>query len=104
VANGNNGSDLRIWDGQLDFSQGVNSGKTTTIASQNYPNGLGRAQLAWLNNGTVRGGGINQRTGWKPVIQGIEWPGLFQGAFMYHPDFANPHIVLAIGGRLYAAG
>jgi hypothetical protein len=103
MANGNNGGDLRLYDGQLDFSGGINAGKVTTIASQNFPNGLRRDQLSWLNNATVRGGGITQRTTWKPVIQNVSWPGLFQGAFMHRPDFADPHILLAIGGKLYAA-
>lgn len=102
VANGN-GDNIRIWDGQLNWSGGIDSGKTTTIASPDYPYGLRRDQLSWLNNATVRGGGISQRTGWRPLIQNVQWPGIFQGAFMYVPDFANPHIVLAIGGKLYAA-
>lgn len=103
MGNNNGGGDQRIYDGQYSFDGGVSSGKTPTIASPNYPNGLARNQLAWLNNATVRGGGITQRTGWKPIIQNVDWPGIFQGAFMHQPDFAEPHIVLAIGGKLYAA-
>lgn len=93
--------DERIVDGQLDWSGGVNGSGVKTIASQNYPNGIKRNQLSWLANGTVRGSGITQRTGWQPIVQGAPWSGLFQGAFLYEPDFAAPHLVLAIGGELW---
>ncbi len=102
MPNGSNGGDIRIYDGQMDFSGGVSSGKPPTIASPNYPNGVHRDQICWLTNATVRGGGITQRTGWQPRVQGVNWPGIFQGAYMYQPNFADPHIVVAIGGKLYA--
>jgi hypothetical protein len=58
--------------------------------------------LSWLVNGTVRGGGITQRTGWNPLVQGAAWPmATFQGAFMFQRDFGDPYIVLAIGGELW---
>jgi len=47
-----------IVDGSLDFSGGVDSIKVTTIQSQQNPNGLGRNELAWLDNAGVRDGGI----------------------------------------------
>ena len=50
--------DVTITDGSLSFSSGVDSIKVTTIASARNPQGLGRDQLAWLINGTVRDGGI----------------------------------------------
>lgn len=88
-------------DGQLDWSGGVDSGKVKTIASATYPKGLGRNKLSWLQNATVRGGGITQRTGWQPLVQEAPWNGLFQGAFMHEPDFADPHILIAVGGIIY---
>ncbi len=98
-----NSNGQRVIDGQLDWSGGVNSAKLKTIASDSFPTGLARNQLAWLVNGTVRGGGILQRTGWQPRIRNAPWNGLFQGAFMYQPRFADPYIVLLIGGRVYRA-
>ncbi len=99
MANGN--GMVRIVDGQLSFAGGIDSGKIPTIASESYPEGLKRTQLAWLTNGTCRGGGITQRTGWKPLVQSYPWPGIFQGGYMYEPNFANPYLVLSIGGRIY---
>jgi hypothetical protein len=93
-----------IVDGQLGWSRGVDSSRVKTIASQAYPDGLPRDALAWLINGTVRGGGITQRTGWQPVVQGAKWrPGneLFQGAFFHQPDYADPQLLVAIGGKLW---
>ena len=88
-------------DGQIDFSGGVNSAAVKTIVSGGFPSGLHRNQLAWLINGTVRGGGITQRTGWQPLVQGAPWSGLYQGGYLYQPDYADPYLVLQIGGRLY---
>lgn len=100
MANGNGGQ-VRLVDGQLDWSGGIDSGRVPTIVSPGFDTGLKRNQLAWLTNATVRGGGIRQRTGWKPVVQNVTWPGIFQGAFMYEPSFSDPYIVTAIGGRIY---
>jgi len=97
VANGS----LRIVDGSTSFESGVNSGVNTTIASPHNPNGLKRTALAWLNNGTVRGGGISNRTGYRPLVQGVPWSGLYQGGYLHEPDAANPHLILSIGGRIY---
>lgn len=94
-------ADGRLIDGQFDWSGGVNSSKVKTISSPSYPTGLARNQLAWLNNAGVRGGGILQRTGWKPLVQGASWHGLFQGAWMHQPDFADPHIIMSVGGRIF---
>lgn len=91
---------LTIVDGSFDWSGGVDSSKVTTLASDLNPNGLGRQQLAWLNNATVRSGGINQRTGWQPLSH-ILPSGLWQGGFMYEPDGANPYIVCSISGIIY---
>lgn len=98
---GNGNGSVRLVDGQLSFSGGIDSGRVPTIASESFPEGLKRNQLAWLTNATCRGGGVLQRTGWKPVVQATNWPGLYQGGFMYQPDFAFPYIVVSIGGRIY---
>lgn len=89
-------------DGSLDFSGGVNSYVVTTVQSERNPNGLRRNQLAWMDNATVRSGGITQRTGWikKGKIQcDLGW---YQGSFMYSPlDSEYPYLISSIGGKLY---
>jgi len=96
-----NGSDVRMIDGQFDWQAGVNSAKVKTIASQTYPKGLARDQLVWLVNGTVRGGGITQRTGFQPLVQGAPWTGLYQGGILMEREFGDPYLVLAINGELW---
>lgn len=86
-------------DGQLDFSGGVDSSRATTIASANLPNGLPRNALAWLNNGTLRGGGIRQRTGWSKVCRIHDSTGLYQGGWMYQQATGFPYLVTAISGQ-----
>ncbi len=89
-------------DGQMSWTGGVDSGRVSTMASEAVPDGLKRNQLAFLTNGTVRGGGISQRTGFKPLVQGAVWPGVFQCAYLYNPITAElPYIVASIGGRIY---
>lgn len=88
-------------DGQLSFIGGVDSGRTPTIASSEYPEGLKRTQLAWATNCTVRGGGISTRFGWKKLVSGVPWLGIYQGGFMYEPDNDLPYLVLSIGGQIY---
>src|SRR6476646_2896219 len=100
--NGNGGSHpLWLVDGQYSFEGWVDSGRVPTIASQEFPEGLKRTQLAWLGNGTVRGGKISGRAGFATVVTGASWSGLFQGAFMYSPDGGNPYIMMGVGGHTY---
>lgn len=92
-------AEVTIVDGSLDFSGGVNSNAVTTVASERNPNGLRRNQLAWMDNATVRNGGITQRTGWfslgvLPIV------GLYQGKFLYEPDNANPYFIYCIAGHI----
>lgn len=94
-------SGVRITDGQWDFSGGIDSGRVTTIESELAPHGLKRNQLAWLTNATVRGGGILQRTGWRFRARVHNGNALFQGGFLYEPDFADPYLVVSIAGRIY---
>lgn len=96
-----NGNGFRIVDGSLSFEGGVDSGRTPTIASESYPNGLKRNQLAFADNVTMRGGGVLTRTGWTPVVQGQAWSGLYQGGFLYNPGTDLPYLILDIGGRTY---
>jgi len=65
------------------------------------PYGLKPNQLAWGGNTTMRGGGVRSRTGFKPLVQGAKWSGLYQGGYRYEPDFAFPYLILQIGGRIY---
>lgn len=94
-------SSLRIVDGSADWSQGVSSGKSPNIASAANPNGLKRNQIAWATSAAVRGGGITNRPGFQPLVQGAPWSGLYQGEFMYEPTGGNPYIIASIGGRIY---
>lgn len=99
MGNGNNNT--RITDGTVDFSKGVDSGRNTTVRSGTNPLGLNRNELAWLTNGTVRGGGISPRPGMKALVQGAKWSGLYQGGTMYEQVNGNPYLMLDIGGRTY---
>lgn len=94
-------SGVHLTDGSYDFSGGVDSGRVTTVQSQANPYGLPRTMLAWLTNGTVRGGGISQRTGWTPLCTVHAGGELYQGGFLYEPSFAQPQLILSIGGRIY---
>lgn len=94
-------SDVRYSDGTFDFSYGVDSGRVPTVQSNNVPNGLPRNALAWLTNGTVRGGGITQRFGWLKR-KSIHAAALFQGSFQYKPTTgANPYTIASIAGNIY---
>lgn len=91
---------LILTDGSLDWSGGVNSIKTTTIASQLNPNGLMRNELAWLDNATVRGGGISPRSAY--VQKGTLVPnGTYQGTWVYQPDSDNPYHIVVINGHVW---
>lgn len=96
-------SNVRITDGSWDWSGGVDSGKVTTVASDLVQNGLGRNQLAWLTNATVRGGGIVQRTGWKPLCTVHPGGALYQGGILYDNSLqsGDPYLMLSVGGTLY---
>ena len=90
-------------DSSFDWSGGVDSSKVTTLQSERNPNGLGRNQLAWLVNGSLREGGISQRYGWQPLIKEMMASGFYwQGGFLYQPDSANPFLVCVLSGVLYA--
>ena len=94
-----------IADGAFDFAGGVNSQVVTTIQSSLVPHGLRRDQLSWLNNATVRGGGILQRTGWFKLLDVIT-SGLYQGGLICEPPPGNPedpYLVLSVSGRIYKA-
>lgn len=94
---------IRLADGSWDFSAGVDSGKVTTLKSDLNPNGLDRNQLAWLQNGTVRGGPISPRNGWFKVCTIRNNPEVFGGAFMYDPDGENfPYPIVVCNGVTYA--
>lgn len=93
-------SSVRLADGSYDFSGGIDSGRVTTVQSQNNPYGLPRTMLAWLTNGTVRGGGVSQRTGWTYLCTVNPGTDLYQAGFLYEPLFAQPQLMLSIGGRI----
>lgn len=90
-----------IVDGSLDFGGGVNSLAVTTIQSARLPHGLKRNELAWLINGRVRDGGISPRWGFKHLTTVHDSTGVFQGGFMYEPDYANPYLILVISGHVW---
>lgn len=97
-------SEVRLTDGQFDFSGGVDSSKVPLLTSPLNPNGLARNKLAWLVNGTVRGGGIAQRGGWQPLCTVSDGTKLYQGGIMYETEplgLLNPYLMLAIGGEIF---
>ncbi len=94
-------NNVRIVDGSLDFIAGVDSSKVTTLAGDQNPTGLGRQNLYWSVNATVRGGGIYQRTGWQPRVTNGPWSGRYQGKFLYEPATGFPYYITQIGGRIY---
>lgn len=96
-----NGNPIRLSDGQLIFSGGCDSNRLPTLQSPSLPEGLPRNQLSWIGNSVVRDGGIGQRPGFQPLVQGVLWPGLFQGAHIYEPNGGNPYIIMDVGGRTY---
>lgn len=90
-----------LTDGSFDWSGGVDSSKVTTIETSLSPHGLKRNQLAWMNNCTVRGGGILQRTGWQPNGTVHDGSKIFQGGFLYEPrDGSDPYFIFSIGGHI----
>jgi len=96
-------AEMRVTDGQVDFSGGIDSGRVPTIQSEQNPTGLPRNQLAWLTNATVRGGGITQRTGWTKLATVHDGSALYQCGFMYDASALGglPYLILSIGGRQY---
>ena len=92
---------VRLVDGQLDWSSGVNSDVPRTKAIEAMPYSVKETQLTWLVNGTVRGGGIGQRPVLQPLVQDGPWSGLYQGGLLYEPDQTDPILLLLIGGNLY---
>jgi len=100
AANGIQQSQCRITDGSTSFEGGIDSGKLATIQSQSNPHGLARNELAWLSNGTVRGGGITQRPGWVRRCKLAAQPAIYQGGYMYEPDNAFPYLMLSLNGRM----
>jgi hypothetical protein len=96
-----NNSMTRITTGQQSWDAGVNSDAVPTIASAANPNGLKQNNLAWLINGTVRGGTISPRAGFDRLIAFTAGMGLFQEASIYEPNFGFPYIVAQIAGRTF---
>lgn len=96
-------SDVRLTTEVWDFSYGVDSSKVPLIQSEKNKDGLPRNALAWLVNGTTRGGGINQRFGNTPLCKVHDGTALYQGGILYDAwKFGgNPYLLLSIGGRMY---
>lgn len=92
---------ILLTDGSVDFSGGVDSLKVTTIASQQNPGGLARNELAWLDNATVRDGGILSRTGWQYCQTLFNASKFYQGGGVYEPDFDTPYLLLSVSGHIY---
>lgn len=89
-------------DGSMDWAGGVDSVKTTTLQSEMNPNGLARNELAWLNNGTVRDGGISPRSGWSYLFDIADSSSKYQGGFLYEPtDDQSPYLVVCLSGELF---
>ena len=98
-------SEARITSGQFEFSAGIDSSKVPLIQSQANPNGLPRNMLAWLTNGSCRGGGVTPRGGFQPLVKvAPASAGLYQGGFLYDQSplgiGGHPYLMLSIGGRM----
>lgn len=103
-------SSVRLTTQVQDFSYGVDSSKVPLVQSEKNPNGLPRNALAWLINGTTRGGGINQRFGNIPLCKVHDGSAVYQGGILYDASAGypfpayptgNPYLLLSIGGRTY---
>lgn len=94
-------SSARLVTGSIDFSGGVDSARVPTIASPENPNGIKPNQLPWLQNGTVRGGGITHRLSFQKLCALETDLGLFQDGYMYEPSSADPYMMLQIAGRTF---
>jgi hypothetical protein len=92
---------ILVTDGSLDWSLGCNSIKTPTIVSQLNPTGMARNELSWMDNCTVRSGGITQRPGWlrNGALPGLDYYG---GSFVYRPDGGGtPYLITVMGGHVW---
>lgn len=97
----NDGQSIRLSDGSLDFSLGVDSASPTTVQSPANPNGLSRQALAWMINATCRGGGITQRPRWQQLASFPANIGIYQGGWLYEPQLGNPYLMFQIGGFVW---
>lgn len=91
-----NGNSLRSTDGQQQFSGGVNSDAVPI----REPGALRPNQLCWLNNASVRGGGIQPRAGYRRLLE-MPITDLWGEAILYKPLNGFPYIVCMIAGRVY---
>jgi len=89
-----------IQDGSICFDQGVDSIRVTSAQTTANPDGLPRTMLAWMDNCTVRDGGITQRTGWQWKGRIANGSALYQGGYLYDPLTAFPYFVFSIGGHI----
>lgn len=94
-------SDVIITDGSVDWSGGIDSQAVPTIQSARNPNSLQRNQLAWLDNASLRDGGITCRAGFTKLASLFPKAGFFQGKFMYEPSSADPYLIYSISGHIY---
>lgn len=93
---------LLLVDGSLDYSGGVDSLKVPTVASVANPNGLGRNQLAWLVNATVRAGAIQPRAGWNANGTIRDAATLYQGGHIYEPLNGDPpYLIISLSGQIW---
>lgn len=89
-------------DGQFSWAGGVQSDTPRTkVIPGLVDDGVQLNQAAWLNNCSVRGGGIGQRPTLQPLVQDAPWAGRYQGAMLYQPDYGDPILLMAVGGNLY---
>lgn len=93
---------LRLTDGQFSWTAGVNSDAPKTKRIEGViDDGVLQNQGSWFINCSVRGGGIGQRPVLQPLVQNAAWSGQYQGGILYQPDYTDPILILAIGGRFY---
>jgi hypothetical protein len=82
----------RVTDGFMTLENGVESGFDPSL--------IGPKQLAWLVNGTVRGGYVTCRPGWRyQNTTGIS--GYFQGFGGYVANDGTAYLCMSVAGRIY---
>lgn len=94
-----------LTDGAMSFDGGASSMKTTTLHSQLNPNGLARNELSWMDNATVRQGGISPRPAW--LLRGtfpfpVQLVGAqYMGSEFYDPDSGDPYLLTVLDGHVW---
>ena len=83
----------RYSDGSLSFEGGMDSGRAPSL--------IGRNQVSFAVNATMRGGFLTTRPGWSQ-LPFANLSGIFQVALPYLSDTGKPYLICLIGGITYS--